>query len=507
MRMAIDQSKSTFGDISALTERFKKFGVLGAGLIREPLTAPSLESEIVPTASSTPAPESSDLSASELAVLLRELADWHTSLRKAVTSLTEELYDCPSKLAFETIYEKVASLGYSENPAERRKLTESDLNRLSMKHQSSEEVASAAEEFMKSQSGESSQTLPSEDVEKKAADVDVNQIVKIHKFMNDTFSALVREFSAIAESTRFAYTPRLVESSAEVFVALESFRKFQLKADVIECAVGQRMSELEKNKKFAQETEKLAETMKSLYALTRPRLTRVEFLSSLKSVVDKSNILKSTALKFSKKIEVLGEPALLGCYAEFVDFTENQMSDANLQNPFEARELLDRHLRSASEDESKDLMSAWEESGLELSMFMQAVMLLQQDPSLGLPPPPPPSLFKRKNLPTSTQVVELQQALVDRLTDLKEKMEKVDHSGLRPEALVAFAQAISSAAVEDKSGFSSEDLTLAGFRHGMALSQDERFVQASMAQQSILGEIAQMAPQSEEGETNGCSVM
>ena len=70
------------------------------------------------------------------------------------------------------------------------------------------------------------------------------------------------------------------------------------------------------------------------------------------------------------------------------------------------------------------------------------------------------------------------------------------------------AQAVASAAVEDKFGVSAETLTLAGFKHGMTMMANPRFVEISQEQQRLLGEIAQAAPGGEgQAGQGGCLVM
>ena len=480
-------------DVAALTERFRKFGVLGASIIRDPGMG---NAETAVKVVDKVQFDAKHATKEQLVAVLNDLADWHLSFRKAVTKLTNELYNHPnqSAMTFMEIYEKVAALGFTKNPAEEAGFSDSDLNHVTMKYQEDPEVCEAAENFMQSQAP----SIDLTEFQKEAESIDTEKILKVHRAMNLCFQALVVEFSKIPEETRFTLTPRLVEYVAEVKVALESFNKFGYKAEPLEAAVALKQAELEKFGKFQQETQKLAETMKELYSFTKPRITRSELLKALVSVTEKSDALKALA-KQLRKI-----PVLEG-YAQFIAFTESQESSAVLSNPFEARDLFDRHLRSCTEAESKELKDAWEKSGLELSMFMQAVLMMQQDPSMGMPPPPPPAIFKKHDMPGPKEVMQMQEALVKELSEISQEILAVAPANFLAEPLVAFAQAMASAAVEEKFSVSSETLTLAGFKHGMALSSNERFVQVSQEQQRLLGEIAGAAPGGD-GQT-GCVVM
>lgn len=128
---------------------------------------------------------------------------------------------------------------------------------------------------------------------------------------------------------------------------------------------------------------------------------------------------------------------------------------------------------------------------------------------MGMPPPPPASMFKKKNLPSAKEVVELQEAIVKELESFKGLIEAtLETESYHAETLVAFVQACASGVVEKRYGHSSDCLTLAGFKHGMVLGKDERFVQASMAQQNALIAIAQLVPEGAEGSNaQGCCLM
>ena len=480
-------------DVAALTERFRKFGVLGSSIIRDP-GVPSVETAVKVVEKVKF--DAKHATKEQLIAVLNDLADWHLSFRKAVTKLTNKLYDHPNQenLTFMEIYDQVAALGFTKNPAEVAGFSDSDLNHVTMKYQEEPDVCEAAENFMQSQA-------PSVDLsefQKEAESIETEKVLKVHKSMNQCFQALVVEFSKIPEETRFSLIPRLVEYVAEVKVALDSFKKFGYKAEPLEAAVALKQAELEKFGKFQQETQKLAETMKELYSYTKPRITRSELLTALNSVTDKSDALKALA-KQLRKI-----PIIEG-YDKFIQFTESQESSAVLSNPFEARDLYDRHLRSCNDAEAKELKESWEKSGLELSMFMQAVLMMQQDPSMGMPPPPPPAVFKKHDMPGPKEVVQMQEALVKELSEISREILAVAPAHFQAEPLVAFAQAMASAAVEEKFSVTAETLTLAGFKHGMTLSSNERFVQTSQEQQRLLGEIAGAAPGGD-GQP-GCVVM
>jgi len=246
------------------------------------------------------------------------------------------------------------------------------------------------------------------------------------------------------------------------------------------------------------EAQQLAETMRLLHSFTKPRVSRSELIAALKNFTQKGEALRALSRK------ILNFPVEEG-YGEFLKFSENQANSIGLlSNPFEAKDLVERHLRGSWADDARELRDAWDNSGLELSMFMQACLMLSQDPSMGPPPPPPASLLNSRNLPSAEQVMKMQETMVAELSRLSKEILALAPANFQAEPLVAFAQAVASGAVEAKFGVTAETLTLAGFKHGMSMMANPRFMEISQEQQRLLGEIAAAAG----GENQpGCVVM
>jgi hypothetical protein len=306
----------------------------------------------------------------------------------------------------------------------------------------------------------------------------------------------------------------------------------------MEAATDSHAGTLEKNPKFAKVSEMLAMEMKRLHVeVIRPRLGVVEFCEALEGITESAMEVKRFGGRARKALgpDVSGrtpDTTLSALLAEFVRLTQDAGAKASqkIANPFEARELFNRHVSKLAavsargEDTSADaetetsaalasrLETAWSSSQLDLAIFMQAIMMMQQDPSLPLPPPP--SLAGRR-LPDVKDVVKMQKAMVGELEKVKDAVKEAMSTeaeaveAVGGHVLVAFAQAIASAAVEEKFGYAAEDLTLAGFKHGPKLAGDRGFMEVTMKQQAVLGEIGEMGGEGPAGAgaEGGCTLM
>ena len=488
--------------LSELSSRLSKLGITGAA----PVVATSPETQPVTPEESLVFSSLDEIdSAEKLARHLHFLADFNKECRLASLRLIEELAVGESQTDFASIYGRVQR---SFPPLASGVADDSELNRLCMRFSESAEVQSAAEEFLSSQAGQVSETDRSASANLTA--VSVGTVVEVHEFMNVEFGSLIANLAALPETERFVFEPRLVETVAEIAVTLAVRRKFAVTTEQMELASEEHQSVLEKNKRFLKATEQLAVNMKNLHSVLRPRLSAEALLAALNAVRANAEEVKSIA----KRARFLEGDEVGSLIEQFVHLTRN--SDSNqlvrsISNPFEARELFERHLArlaDTSPTSASSLREAWEKSQLDLAIFMQAILMMQQDPSLPLPPPP---ALGNRRLPDAKEVVKMQSFMVEELKTVKALLEaQADGDRFDSHTLVAFAQAVASAGMEQKFGFAAEDLTLAGFKNGPKLANDQKFMQISMAQQQILGEIAELGgevPGASPAAPAGCALM
>jgi hypothetical protein len=479
----------TLENISAIHQKLSKIGVVGA-------SSPTVDSAKVAKPSPVVSPEA--LSLNNVIKLIDEMADWQRSIRAISQDLTDSLKDI--SISFSDLYNTVIQNVDEISPFEKQSITEQDIQMMIAQNENNEDLQKAVEGLFGSQAPvftkEAVDTIP------------VNEIVKIHETMNKTFLNVVAGFKEIPEEARYQMHPRIVETVAEILVSLDVFKKHKVKAESVELSIQRNLAELEKNTKFHRQTELLAETMRSLYYLAKPRITAEDLTAHLIDIKAHSTRTSHIAMEVYKKL--INEAASFDqkVFSESVEEFKKLITwQPPISNPFEAKELVDRFSRSGS---YPHLMKAYEDSGLEISMFMQSIMMVQQDPSLALPPPPSASVFKR-SLPDKNVVVQMQNTLVKELENVKNIIKNACDAGalqgVSAEIVIGFCQAIASAGAQLEHGFGAEDLTLAGFKHGMELSSDTNFVQGSMRQQQLLAEIAELSQKEGNGGPSTCSVM
>jgi len=262
------------------------------------------------------------------------------------------------------------------------------------------------------------------------------------------------------------------------------------------------MGALQGHPEFTRCTEQLANMMQLLIGASQPRTEKEQFLKLLR------HMTKSTcaAKTFAKKLyeDYRGKTCgIVDAYGRFERFSEEQRPPEEDGVP----DLSSVELQLCYEEYRNDdeVRQNWEQSGAESSMLMQSVVGGTRSLAAASPGSADEKQRSKKH-PKSSEIVEMQQLMVDELKRTGDAVALALREGgvsggaaWRPEVVVQLVQALASAAVERRYGTSAEEMTLAGFHHAATLQKNERFVHATQKQQEILMSIASLFSQDSTG--------
>mmetsp|Transcript_106333 Transcript_106333/g.204541 ORF Transcript_106333/g.204541 Transcript_106333/m.204541 type:complete len:525 (-) Transcript_106333:69-1643(-) len=516
-------------EVAALSEKFRKFGVLGAGVIPDslatvrlaesldreraqeagtvgapPASAAEGQSEALATASAHAASTSEaqgsgsavsswklgpgeTLSRQQILEILSETARVQGIVQQEISVLARELATSKNgkkkrkPLSFVDGHKKIQELGLPKEPLEEHGLTETAFQKLLLQYEEDEEVMTCAQKLLHP-AGKGDPD--------RARRITMDRIIEIHQFMVTEMQKVLQEFLQLPQDVRRTFTGKGCETTAELLVSVAVEQQLLVRCEDVEQAVIMYEDALGGNPEFTRCTEQLASMMQHLIGSCQPRLAKTEFLRVLvhlgectkkakafaKSLYEDYRAKRCGVEQAYRRFEVFNEEAAQSADADLPD-----LSSVEMQLCFE-------EYRSDSE-----VKQAWEKSGAETNVLMQNMMINGSREPLEAS-----SSSRGMKKKKASEVVEMQELMVDELKRVSEATATALRNGAakqgpwKAELAVQMVQALASAAVERRYGVSAEEMTLMGFQQATSLQKSERFVRATEKQQEILMTIPQL---------------
>lgn len=491
--------------------KVKKYGVLGAGLVSDPLAQIKLaQSNTGQVTESYPGsgypvvhgPGSSngiitapgDLTRRQVLDLLMETTRVQAEIQQKISMLARKLAkekgDKKKKKQFSFIeaHDRLLELGLPQEPLERHNISEEDFQRQVTRftNENDEEVMKYAEHMLRP-AGKGDRN--------KVEGITKEKIIDIHRFMEKEMLQVLNQFKALPQEERRNFTGKACETTAELLVSIAVERQFAIHCEDVEQAVLLHEKALQDNHEFTQCTEHLAGMMAHLIGAAKPRVTQEQFVKILEQLAVSTKSAKVFAKQLaddyrSKQCNIVEAYQRFKEFAESAGQAEAECSENGepMADQLSAVEM--RVLYSEYADDER-VQAAWVDSSSEGRTLMEALASGVQDPSI-LPQtkaPESPSGGKSKKLKPS-EIVEMQELMVDELKRLTEAvvLSRQDASGqdFNEGFLMHMIQTLASSAVERRYGVSAEEMTLAGFQQKAVLEQNERFKRATDKQKQIM---------------------
>jgi len=311
---------------------------------------------------------------------------------------------------------------------------------------------------------------------------------------------VLQEFLELPQETRRSFTGKGCETTAELLVSIAVEQQLAVRCEDVEQAVIRYEEALQNHPEFSRYTEQLANMMQHLIGAAQPRVQKADFVQILQHMGDSTKKAKAFAKKlyedYRSKACTIAE-----AYRRFDEFSE-EAAKALQANGEDMPDLSSVEMQLCYDEyrDDAEVKEAWDRSGAEMSLMMQASMTpMLTGGSRSSTSSPTNEERKGKKLKAS-EVVEMQELMVDEMKRMTEQAMHSfrDNQGKEPwkaEVTIQLVQALASAAVERRYGVSAEEMTLAGFQHAQTLQKNERFGRASEKQQDILMMLARLCGQ------------
>mmetsp|Transcript_2078 Transcript_2078/g.4709 ORF Transcript_2078/g.4709 Transcript_2078/m.4709 type:complete len:521 (-) Transcript_2078:146-1708(-) len=502
--------------VTLLSEKLHRFGVLGAGVIPDSLATLRLagareeenanataaaaatasppvkrveESEAVTSSGAGGAPSDGTLSRKQVLDILSEtvrvqgIVQQEVSvLAKKLASKAEKKKKKPPSLSFVEAHKKILELDLPREPLEDFGLSEASFHRILMEYENDDEVMESANKLLHPAGKGDPQ---------RAQSITMDKIIDIHQFMVVEMQKVLQEFLKLPQETRRTFTGKACETTAELLVSIAVENQMMVRCEDVEQAVIMYEEALQENREFTRCTEQLANMMQHLIRAAQPRVEKSEFVRILRHMAASTKDAKAFAKKLYEdyRAKTCG---IVEAYRRFESFSESAVGggDGGELPDLSSAEM---HLCFDEYGEDEEVLQAWEQSGVESTLAMQAMMLGMGTNSGSPKPSQVVAVEDRKGKKLkSSEIVEMQELMVDELkrtteaADAALKNDATLASQWKAELAVQLVQALASAAVERRYGTSAEEMALAGFQHANVLHKNERFMRATEKQQEIL---------------------
>eukprot|EP00746_Dinoflagellata_sp_MGD_P077354 gnl/MRDRNA2_/MRDRNA2_31046_c0_seq2.p1 gnl/MRDRNA2_/MRDRNA2_31046_c0~~gnl/MRDRNA2_/MRDRNA2_31046_c0_seq2.p1 ORF type:complete len:504 (-),score=127.10 gnl/MRDRNA2_/MRDRNA2_31046_c0_seq2:102-1613(-) len=479
--------------------KVRKFGVLGAGIVSDPLAQIKLAQfnacQLVrsPEGSNGIVTGPGDLTRQQVLQLLVETTQVQAEIQQKISLLARKLAkekgDKKKKKQFGFIeaHDRLLELGLPQEPLERHDISEEEFQRQVTRftNENDEEVMKFAEHMLRP-AGKGDRN--------KVEGITKDKIIEIHKFMEKEMLQVLNQFKALPQEERRNFTGKACETTAELLVSIAVERQFAIHCEDVEQAVLLHEKSLQDNHEFTQCTEHLAGMMAHLIGAAKPRVSKEQFIKILEQLA----VSTKSARVFAKQLADdyrSKQCNIIEAYQRFKEFAESA-GQAEAECSVDGEPMADqlsavemRVLYSEYADDER-VQAAWVESSSEGRTLMEALASGVQDPSI-LPQtkaPESPSGGKKKLKPS--EIVEMQELMVDELKRLTEAV-VLSRSGspnqeFNEGLVMHMIQTLASSAVERRYGVTAEEMTLAGFQQKAILEQNERFKRATDKQKQIM---------------------
>lgn len=505
-------------DVSLLTEKMQRFGVVGAGVMPDSFRlakareqADSCSAAVAAAASETPEADAAmpvpsgpavaskppvaitpvesvaDLTRQQVLDILTETARVQAIVQQEVSALARKLVKERSEkkkrkgLSFKDGHKKIVDLNLPREPLEDYGLDEADFQQHLHTYQDDEEVMECANKLLHPLG----KGTPSD-----AASITVERVIEIHQFMVQEMQKVLQEFLALPQDVRRSFTGKACETTAELLVSIAVEQQMNVHCDDVEQAVIMCEDILAGCPEFAKCTEDLASLMQRLVAATQPRVAKADFLQILQHMAEAAQKAK----KFSKKLFEdyrVKQCDIATAYTRFEEFSADVAKEAEHLpdlGPVEMQLCFDEY------QNDPEVLSAWEQSGAESNPLMQAMV----GPSSPAATPKVIAEERKKRKLKPSEIVEMQELMADELKRTTDAVEAALANGAgqgkpwKADVALHMVQSIASAAVERRYGISSQEMAVAGFQHAQTLQKNERFVRATTKQQEIFFRVSQI---------------
>lgn len=500
------------GEASILSEKLKRYGAVGVGIIPDSLatiryleatkaTPPSVPPSGYPAEAasnggrtSEKPPAGSVLTRSEILKLLDETIRVQGIVQAEISQLARDLAkDLKEKsegkkkkktIPIPEALRKIKELDLPRDPLEERNLTEEAFQKLLSEYEQDEEVTAKAQLLLHPE--------PKGDVA-RARGISVEKIIEIHQFMVARMQKVLTEFLMLDQDTRRSFSHKACETTAELLVSI-AVEQLGVHCEDVEQAVIWHEEVLGNHPEFARCTEQLASMMQHLTGSAQPRAEKADFLEVLRHMAEHSQKAKDFAKKVYEDYRAKSCTAA-EAYKRFEDFNASTPGKEGLEDmtPVELQLCYDEYR------EDPEVQQAWTKAGVENSIMMAAsVQLLMKSGGAAPSSPPEEKIDKKGKKIKPSEIVEMQELMVDemkRLCEACREAAKASSKPLKADIAMQMVQALASASVERRYGCSPEDMTMAGLQNAPTLQKNERFVRATEKQQEIIMTVANFCPE------------
>lgn len=488
-----------------LSERLKKFGTVGAGVVYDSTSTLELAgARAAEPAAEEPGSDGKSgvadvdghLTRDQVLHILRETAKVQAVVQKDISALARKIAKERAEkkkkknLSFLEAHKRIQELDLPTEPLEEHGLTDPAFQRILAGYEDDEEVMSAAREML--------QPAGNGDPVRSRA-ITMAKIIEVHTFMVDQMQKVLAEFLGLPQEVRRTFRGKGCETTAELLVSIAVERQMAVRCEDVEQAVVEYEEELQSNQEFTRCTDQLAGMMQHLIGAAQPRVEKEEFLRILKGMAEAAKRAKAFAKRLFDDYRSRS-CNIADAYRRFEAFASETTEMAGAD---EAMDLSAVELRLCFDEyrDDPEVQKIWTQPGVEGNIVMQAMTGPGSPLSMAQPTSAPVDGKGRKLKPS--EIIEMQELMVDELKRLAEAAGEALKGGAaaagpwKAELCIPMVQALASAAVERRYGVSAEEMTVAGFQHVSTLQQSERFVRATEKQQEIIFTLPQLCAMSD----------
>ncbi|OLP85287.1 hypothetical protein AK812_SmicGene33717 [Symbiodinium microadriaticum] len=333
--------KSIMGEAAILSEKLKRYGAVGAGLIPDSMAtlrlveaaknAPSQGYAEEPPATSSSASTGSrkiwkkpsggvqtrqdilellDETIRVQGIVQTEISQLARSIAKEAKEKQEGKKKKKKALSITEAFRRIKEMQLPIDPLEELNLSEQAFQKLLTEYEQDQEVSAKAQLLLHPE--------PKGDVA-KARSIGIEKIVEIHQFMVVEMQKVLTEFLALEQETRRSFSNKACETTAELLVSVAVEQQLGVHCEDVEQAVMQHEEVLANHPEFERCTEQLANMMQHLTGAAQPRANKADFLEVLRNMADHSQKAKDFAKKVYEEYRAKTCP-VADAYRRFEDF-------------------------------------------------------------------------------------------------------------------------------------------------------------------------------------------
>mmetsp|Transcript_38104 Transcript_38104/g.89264 ORF Transcript_38104/g.89264 Transcript_38104/m.89264 type:complete len:496 (+) Transcript_38104:119-1606(+) len=489
-------------EVSLFSKKVQKYGVLGAGLIHEPLAAVEIHAQREAAGPQETSGSAADLSAEKSKVpvysggpltrqqilhLLTQTARVQGIIQQEISALARKLVNGksdkkkkPKQLSFLDAYKKMLELNLPQDPLEEYGLTEASFQKLLSQYEDDAEVMQNAQ-LLLHPAGKGDPA--------RARELSLEKIIEIHQFMVMEMQKVINEFREVDREVRRTFTGKGCETTAELLVSMAVEQRMSVRCEDVEQAVILYEEQLQANPDFARATDQLADMMHQLIGSVQLRVQKEQYVQLLTHMNDSARKAKA----FTKKLHEDYRSKSIGineAYLRFEEFTETSIAES-----VDLPELSHVELQAAYEEYQAD------EEVRRLYAQIGAAAGSQPEAAAGgaKPSKPLPASEDKKagKKLKAAELVEMQVLMVDELRrlvdDVVASLRQRGGKAWKADIAVQMAHGLTSATVEKRYGMSAEELAQACLSNAASLQRSERFIRSTEEQHELMTKLSKLS--------------